>query len=276
MRKQTEREVFKFGVGQDVSTERCAVAVSLSTHADHPDFTTHFSLVNADIPFLWSRQSMETVGLVLDLSTSMATFAKLPGQPRIPLSVINGHLGIRLFVHQPYLEHPNGQNDITIHEHPDGQNDISHAYVAAKPAPVMHPATVTPQYKAAAEALLQFNVPKSANRKHITDEHTCRSLTFGGYTQRGVGVTAVTRAHILTLAKSRPPNMRMPFLAATLTAHVAAPHRDNNYGLTQTIALGRLSPGSGVLVVDQTPFPNLNKWVQFDGQVEHYVTALAQ
>eukprot|EP00971_Amphidinium_carterae_P350126 6491396-Amphidinium_carterae.1 len=239
MRKQTEREVFKFGVGQDVCIERCAVAVSLSTQAARPDFTTHFSLVNADIPFLWSRQSMETVGLVLDLSTSMATFAKLPGQPRIPLSVINGHLGIRLFVHTPCLEHPDGQNDITIHEHPDGQNDISHAYVAAKPAPVMHPANVTPQYRAAAEALLQFNVPKSSARKHIAEEQTCRSLTFGGYTQRGVGVTAVTRAHpeilqhVLTLAKSRPSHMRMPFLAATLTAHVAAPHRDNNYGLTQ-------------------------------------------
>eukprot|EP00971_Amphidinium_carterae_P060060 1188571-Amphidinium_carterae.1 len=271
-----EHEVFKFGVGQDTSSRRHALAVSLEATSTTADFTVHFSLVAADIPYLWSRQCMQKAGLVLDLAQAHATFTQLPGQPRVELQVVHGHLGVRLHPRQHQLTAPDAQQDLTLHEQAAHETQIT-----SKPTPFMCPACITEEYRSAVRSLLEFKVPKSASRSHIDQSsQAVRSATFGGYTQRGVGVTAITQQHpeivksILQIAKSRPADMRMPFLAATITAHISAQHTDANYGLSQTIALGSLSAQSGHLVIDGQHFANLNKWVQFDARQVHYVTPL--
>eukprot|EP00971_Amphidinium_carterae_P024313 479877-Amphidinium_carterae.2 len=140
----------------------------------------------------------------------------------------------------------------------------------------MHPAHVTPGYEKAVQTLLAYHVPKTASRSYLADDSkSVRSVTFGGCTQRGVGITTITHqrsdilAAILQIAKSRPAAMRMPFLAATLTARISDVHTDANHGLSQTIAMGSLSPQSGALVINEKHFLNLNKWVQFDAREKH-------
>eukprot|EP00971_Amphidinium_carterae_P328415 6460285-Amphidinium_carterae.1 len=204
------------------------------------------------------------------------------------LPEVFAHEGVTVHDELPEVSAPEG---VTVHDElpevfaPEGvtvQDELSEAFaLAVKQQPIMQPANITTEFRLASQALLQFQVPKSVSRSHLDQGHQAvRSLTFGAYTQRGVGITVATRKqreivqHILTLARSRPPNMRMPFLAATLTAHVSSPHIDCNYGWSQTMAMGELSPGAGVLVVAGKSFANLYQWVQFDAQVEHYVTPL--
>eukprot|EP00971_Amphidinium_carterae_P042352 832315-Amphidinium_carterae.1 len=78
MLSRPEKETFRFGVGQDISSQRLAIAASLDDKCAHPQFTVHVSLVAADVPYLWSRQSMEAAGLVIDLAASQACFTHLP------------------------------------------------------------------------------------------------------------------------------------------------------------------------------------------------------
>eukprot|EP00971_Amphidinium_carterae_P348525 6490540-Amphidinium_carterae.1 len=274
---KAEKEVFKFGVGQDVSTQRLAVAAALAPDSTVPDFTVHFSLVAADIPYLWSRQNMQAVGLVLDLGAARATFTLVPGRPCVDLQVVNGHLGLRLHPLEHYLQEPDTVHDLTLMDTTASVMTTIHSQ-----PPIMKPAHITEDYRRAAQHLLGCKIPKTGSRSYLDyDQHGVRSLTFGGYTQRGVGITAVTREQpmileqILVIARSRPPDMRMPFLAATLTAHISAPHVDSNYGVSQTIALGSLAPRAGMLVINNQEYANLNQWVQFDARVQHHVTALA-
>ena len=135
------------------------------------------------------------------------------------------------------------------------------------------------QQEEAEAVLLNYNVPLAPQRTNIQTE-AYRSVTLGGYTVRGVGITRPTQEHadvlqaIHQVAATRKGKMAEPYLAASISSSTASWHCDSNWGWSTLIALGSYS-GGGLRI--QLPNGQLQtysvkkRWLRFDPRLYHAV-----
>eukprot|EP00971_Amphidinium_carterae_P013375 263809-Amphidinium_carterae.1 len=274
--KAPEQERFRFGVGENVSSERaCLVVQCERLGVDYaPDFAVHFSQVQTDIPFLLSRLAMQRLGAVISMGDGTCTLTSLKDQPCLPLHRVLGHLGLR-FRLCAHTTPPEARNDITMNTH------VCDAFLThqLEDLPVMLPAIMTDETRRATQRLLNQSLPLAKQRTNLCgSDEIPRSITLGAYSQRGCGVTAATESHASLLqdafvvARSRPPSMRMPFLSVTLTTGAVQAHHDDNCGVSTTMAFGEYTGGN--LVIDGVEFSNNLYWVLFDGLHTHQVSPI--
>eukprot|EP00971_Amphidinium_carterae_P022327 440361-Amphidinium_carterae.1 len=134
---------------------------------------------------------------------------------------VSGHIGLRLWL-LPHEIPPAAKLDVTI----PTQTRSPHSTLIAlryKDLPLMLPAEQLD--RDAVRVLTECSLPRCQQRTNLqqqSDVPTC-GLVLGGFTQRGHGVTQATlsRSTVLAavhrVARSRPPMLRMPYLAAALT-----------------------------------------------------------
>eukprot|EP00971_Amphidinium_carterae_P114424 2267296-Amphidinium_carterae.1 len=281
--RQSEKETFRFGVGQAVSDTRCSCPVQVVDECVHvvegaSVIILNMSIVDVRIPFLMSRHGLEALGACIDLAEQVVV-VRLNGKSiRLPLLKAAGHLamGIRPVDHEVVATPEALRQDVQI------VADAPEAMVAS--AGNLAGATADPVTKHAFQhcqaRLLKHALPLAHNRTNVTDESTgqghLRSLTVGAYTTRGVGVTqaTLTQVGLVTclhaLAATQPEKLRLPYLTCTVSSGQASLHTDDhNEGQSLTIALGDFTGGQ--LEIGGTSVDTNHHWCRFEPKVPHRV-----
>eukprot|EP00971_Amphidinium_carterae_P326659 6457590-Amphidinium_carterae.1 len=322
-----ESEAFRFGVGKSESSERRSSAICIGGC----ELSVCYSIVDANIPLLLSRSGLTQLGAVLDLVSQTMVCTNLPGKPRIPLSVREGHLTVLVSAgkRKPKISRKDDlvltmerevpqvaqvsdhalsheldcdlcalphELDCDLHDLSHGSmgdfsggldHGVPHVLVNAlrhpevvdaqrKGWPISQKIPPTRTYFHAASILAVYQPRPAPQCTNISTEHgdVIRSVSLGGYTRRGVGVTNLTYAQrdVLAachaLATTRQGEVNIPYLAIALTRGRSPPHVDHNDGFSTLTGIGKWQGGQLVLHVgtaegQMRPFSIRRRWLCF-------------
>ena len=139
----------------------------------------------------------------------------------------------------------------------------------------------TKEMQTAEKVLISYHVPLAPLRTNISTE-AYRSVTFGGFTVRGVGITKVSKEQpailraLHTTAGSRAGRIAEPCLAISLSSSAASWHWDNNWGWSALLAVGEFQGGAvriQLLGGKRTQIYGIKrKWIRFDPRLPHAIT----
>eukprot|EP00971_Amphidinium_carterae_P279215 5542766-Amphidinium_carterae.1 len=294
-----ESEAFCFGVGTSTSCERRASCVRLGG----VDLSVCYSVVDANIPLLLSRSGLTQLGAVIDLVSHSMICTKLPGTPRLPLQLREGHLTVLVCAggQEPEISRKadvvlsaqhvvvNPQevmlNALRDPEHVVGNpqdvmlnalRDPELADAQLKGWPLSQKISPSREYFAATEVLKDYQPRLAPQRTNVAGDSgvSLRSVSMGAYTRRGVGITRITyeQPHILAachaLAATRTGEAAVPYLSVALTRGQSPLHVDGNDGWSTLTGVGKWQRGQLLLQVGSAngqmrPFSIRKRWLRF-------------
>eukprot|EP00971_Amphidinium_carterae_P347937 6490234-Amphidinium_carterae.1 len=167
-----------------------------------------------------------------------------------------------------------GMYEVLSAEVAQGQTTLS--------VPVQADVDQSAQYLAIIERLMCASVPAAPQRTNVQEADTgeaYHSLQFGGYTQRGMGVTQATHKRalvlndLLALSRMIPKQWKFRFTSISLNVGQAGWHHDRNDGCSVNIAFGPFRGGQleidfGVLT---KRYKTKNRFIMFDASWPHRV-----
>eukprot|EP00971_Amphidinium_carterae_P026200 516602-Amphidinium_carterae.3 len=148
--------------------------------------------------------------------------------------------------------------------------------------PVQSDVEQSPQYQNIVERLMHASVPAAPQRTNVQEAGTgeaYHSLQFGGYTQRGVGITQATYkktvvlSDLLALSRMIPKQWKFRFTSISLNVGQAGWHHDCNDGWSVNVSFGPFRGGQlevdfGVLT---KKYKTKHRFIMFDASWPHRV-----
>eukprot|EP00971_Amphidinium_carterae_P327314 6458609-Amphidinium_carterae.1 len=185
---------------------------------------------------------------------------------------VGGHLGMRFWLN-PHGQAVSAARDITIVGASQHVQDV-HVTIRATDLPRC---ACRPDGPSSSRDHHSVLLPQVSAENEFAATPT-RGLAIGAFTTRGRGITVASYERsplvdaIHALAKSRPPGLRMPYLAAAITRGPVGLHVDKNYGISMTTSLGEFV--GGFLSIQGIAHNPSGHWIVFDPSAPHEVTPL--